>query len=163
MKAILSVDLQYGIGKNGGLLHKSHEDMKHFKSTTIGETVAMGRKTYESLPVRPLSRRRNIIISRTMKHTSDTHIIRSVTDFLDYIYQTNTNNIFIIGGAEIYKQLLSYCDTIYLTRFEQNFDADTFINKELLYPSGSKIIETKTVQEDGLNIVFETIKKKESD
>ena len=128
MKAILSVDLDYGIGKNGGLLVRIPEDMKRFKRITLGGTVVMGRKTYESLPgKKPLPGRENIILSKTLGQADGFTVLNSISELLSFLSEYDTDKVFVIGGGEIYRLLLPYCSDVYLTVIEHRLGADTFL------------------------------------
>ena len=128
--AIVSVDEKYGIGKDGKLLVSHSEDMNFFKTMTTGNIVVMGRKTWDSLPKKPLPNRTNIIItSHPEKSDNIETTFTTMEDFLDNLEYINTGekDIYIIGGASIYKQLLPYCERIYMTLIpEENNNADTF-------------------------------------
>lgn len=128
--AIVSVDEEYGIGKDGKLLAFHSEDMNFFKTMTTGNIVVMGRKTWDSLPKKPLPNRTNIIItSYPEKSENIDATFTTMEDFLDNLEYLNTGkeDIYIIGGASIYKQLLPYCERIYMTLIpEKNNNADTF-------------------------------------
>ena len=127
MKAILSCDLNNGIGKDGGLLLRIPEDMKRFKRITMGGTVVMGRKTYESLPgKKPLPGRKNVILSRTLKEAEGFYIADSVAALFDIIKDADEDSVYVIGGGEIYALLMPYITDVYLTVIEHEFDADTF-------------------------------------
>lgn len=133
MNFIVAVDKKNGIGKNNDLLVSLPLDMKYFRETTSGKTVIMGRKTYESLPKRPLPNRKNIIISRTMDENSvpdDVLIFRSIESFLtEFALKQDSENIFVIGGAEIYNQMMDFCEFAHITHIFEDFDADVFINE----------------------------------
>lgn len=110
------------IGKNNKLIWKISSDLKRFKELTTGNTVVMGRKTYESIG-KPLPNRRNIIITRNKKYSvSGCDIVSSLEEAL---FLTN-NNCFIIGGGEIYKQSLNIADKIYLTLVDKEFEGDSY-------------------------------------
>lgn len=125
MSAILVADNDWAIGRNGNLLARLPEDMKHFKNTTNGALVVMGRKTWDSFPKRPLPERENCVISRTLNTAEGARIFGSVEEFLNYIPNVN-KSVFVIGGGEIYRELLPYCGRIYLTRVYENFGGDVF-------------------------------------
>lgn len=133
MNFIVAVDKKNGIGKNNDLLVSIPLDMKYFRETTMDKTVVMGRKTYESLPKRPLPNRKNIIISRTMDEKSVPNgvlIFRSIESFLkEFTYNKDSENIFVIGGAEIYNQMMEFCEFAYITHIFEDFGADVFINE----------------------------------
>lgn len=125
--AVVAVDSNWGIGANGELLERIPEDMKHFKELTDGHMVVMGRKTWESLPSL-LSNRFHLILTRTPQNKpilSD----RWFADFkegLNMIYY-NPSDVFIIGGGQIYKELLPICDYVYVTKIHKDHEqVDTY-------------------------------------
>ena len=125
-----------GIGYQNKLLFNIKEDMKFFKEETYRKRVVMGRKTFESMDSKPLPNRTNIIITSTPEYYSDGDaIFISMDTFLDYINNvSDTDNIYVIGGAQLYKELLPYCDKILLTEVDdKNIIADTFF-PEFTYP-----------------------------
>ncbi|MDR1371684.1 MAG: dihydrofolate reductase [Dysgonamonadaceae bacterium] len=128
--AIISIIAAAGtnneIGRQGGLLCHLPSDLKHFKAITSGHTIIMGRKTFESLPAGSLPNRRNIIISRNKDLQPEK---AEVFPSLDYaqVKLMNEEEVFIIGGAQIYRQAIEFADKIYLTRIFASFpDADVF-------------------------------------
>lgn len=126
LTAIAAVDADFGIGKNGDLLFHIPEDMKFFRKTTLGHTVIMGRKTLESLPNgKPFKERTNIILTRDpdfkVENASTVNNINDVTDFAE-----KDEEIFIVGGGEIYKQLLPYCKKALITKINSHADAEIF-------------------------------------
>lgn len=130
MNFIVAVDNNWGIGKDNDLLISIPDDMKRFREITMKKTVVMGRKTYESLPKRPLPNRKNIVISRNLKQNQldeDVLIYNSIDKFVEDFQ--NDDNVFVIGGAEIYNQLMPFCKFAYITHIYSDFSADTFINK----------------------------------
>lgn len=128
---IAATDQQNGIGKNGTLPWHVPEDMSHFLRTTKGHTVVMGRKTFESLRT-PLKGRENWVLSRTMEGTNGLFISpRSVN--MGFRISTSIEpildlqgEIYIIGGAEIYKAFMPYATELILTRINGNYDCDVF-------------------------------------
>ena len=112
------------LGKNNKLIWHFKEDMKFFKETTMNHKVIMGRKTYKSLPgVLP---GREIIVLSTGPVDGDVIVEHSINNIVDK-YKKSSEEIFICGGASIYKQFLPYTDKIYLTEIEaEDNDADTF-------------------------------------
>lgn len=125
MTIILAADHDWAIGKDGGLLTNVPEDMKFFRETTKGSTVVMGRKTWDSLPKKPLPDRVNCVLSRTMKSAEGAQVFASVEDLLNFTKNAN-GKVFVIGGAEVYKELLPHCDEAYITRIYENFYGDVF-------------------------------------
>ena len=126
--AIVAVDGNNGIGFDGELLERIPEDMKRFKELTKGEVVIMGRKTWESLPIQPLPERDNLIISSTLRFAQmkdgypvgafPIETLEATLAFAKHEYVKPRKDFFIIGGGQIYQQLLPYCDTIYMTRID---------------------------------------------
>ncbi len=124
---ILSVGKNNEIGKNNDLVWHFHEDMRFFRKTTTGNTVIMGRKTFESLP-KILPNRRNIVISGDKSLKIDgAEVANSVEEALEI---AKNDNVFVIGGGRIYAQLLPLASRLYLTEIEAECsDADTFFPK----------------------------------
>ena len=128
ISAIVAVDSNWGIGANGDLLEHIPEDLKRFKAITTGNIVVMGRKTWDSLPKKPLPDRMNVIIT---SNTSD-KIMGINHQFVDWetimdIILKDKSNIFIIGGGQIYHQLLPYCDRVYVTKiYKEHNNVDTY-------------------------------------
>ena len=114
------------IGSKGGLLCHLPADMRHFKETTIGHTVIMGRRTYDSLPKGALPDRRNIVVSRNPGFAAGrVEVAHSFEEALSMA--AGDGEVFVIGGAHIYKEALPFANRLYLTVIEASFaDADTF-------------------------------------
>ena len=114
------------LGKNNTLLFNMPADMKFFRDTTRGHTVIMGRKTFESLKA-PLPNRRNIIITRDKEYKKDgIELVHSLEEAIN-LFKNTTEEIFVIGGAEIYKQALPLADKLYITHIDaEDKDADSF-------------------------------------
>lgn len=131
MKAILSADLNWGIGCGGKLLQRVPEDMKFFMKMTTGKVVVMGRETFESLPGKqPLKDRVNIILSKNGSFDDERLIIcRSLEDLHHELERYPSDDVFIIGGESVYTQLLPYYSEVYVTRFEKTFEADRHFPK----------------------------------
>lgn len=117
------------IGKNNDLLWHLPDDLQHFKRTTSGHPIIMGRKTFESFGARPLPKRINVVITRGNTYVSQNNVVvaRSVDDALEKL--PDQEEVFIIGGGEIYKQALPLTDRMYLTVVHHQFEADTFFPK----------------------------------
>lgn len=110
---IAVVDRNRAIGYQNRLIYNIPEDLRHFKELTTGHAVIMGRKTFESLPIKPLPRRRNIVVSRSTNAIDGAEVYNSITDAIDACY--GEEEIFIMGGAEIYNQTINLADRLYLT------------------------------------------------
>ncbi|MDF2438316.1 MAG: diacylglycerol kinase [Bacteroidota bacterium] len=117
------------IGKDNKLIWHLPADMKFFKEKTSGHCIITGRKNYESIPekFRPLPNRTNIVITRQKDyHAPGAIVVNSLEDALSKAKSTGDDEIFIIGGAEIFKQCLPVTDRIYLTEIHHSFDGDVF-------------------------------------
>jgi dihydrofolate reductase len=124
-KAVAAMAANRVIGRDGKLPWKLPEDLKFFRTLTTGHPVVMGRKTWDSLG-RPLPNRRNIVLSRTMPETHGADIVRS----LEELHALGlTGDVFVIGGAEIYRLLMPQCGAVYLTVLTMNAEGDTCFPK----------------------------------
>jgi dihydrofolate reductase len=122
---IVAIAQNYAIGKDNQLLWHISDDLKRFKKLTSGHTIVMGKKTFESLPVRPLPNRRSIVITdipgEKIEGCDMAYSIEEAITLFD-----NDKENFIIGGGSIYRQFLSHADKLYITWVHKDFDADTF-------------------------------------
>lgn len=117
-----AMDKNRGIGLNNELPWRLPEDLKYFKRVTMGKPIAMGRKTYDSIG-RPLPGRENIVITRRQGLTIEgCTVIHDVKELV----KRKEDELFVIGGAEIFKEILPYADRLYITEIYEEFEADTF-------------------------------------
>ena len=129
ISAIVAVDDNWGIGFNGELLEHIPEDMKFFKEITTNHIVVMGRKTWDSLPKKPLKDRLNIVISRQPRGPLGemSFSISMEEAKVRLALSSNDEEWFIIGGGTIYKELLPLCDRVYVTKIYKNHEnVDTY-------------------------------------
>ena len=127
ISAIVAVDNDWGIGFNGELLERIPEDLKRFKELTSGNVVIMGRKTWDSLPTKPLPNRTNIVISNQKSAILNDLTVRLSLKNIKEGINKITYDVFIIGGGQIYKELLPYCDKVYVTKiFKSHESIDTY-------------------------------------
>ena len=126
--AIVAVDSNFGIGFNGELLERIPDDLKRFKQLTDDTTVIMGRKTWDSLPKKPLPNRFNIIVTSQEHEDNDIDIKHSTMEEVKSFLELDLGiPVFIIGGGMIYRELLPYCQEVYLTRILKSHDnVDTY-------------------------------------
>jgi len=121
---VVAISENNAIGKDNQLLWYLPRDLKHFKTITSGHTVIMGRKTFDSVG-RPLPNRRNIVITRKKDlEIGGAEVVNSLEAALQLCEAED--EVFIVGGAEIYKQAMPHTDRIYLTVVHERFDADTY-------------------------------------
>lgn len=122
---IWAEDEKGAIGKDGKLPWHLPNDMKFFKAATWGNTVVMGRKTFESMGKRPLPHRTNIIMTRQEDYSaSGVMVVHSPEELYQKV--SKEENLFIIGGSEIYRLFLSDAGVLWQTKINMNFDGDTF-------------------------------------
>ena len=128
ISAIVAVDNNWGIGFNGDLLEHIPEDLKRFKELTFNKVVIMGRKTWDSLPKKPLPNRLNLVITRQGRFIDEMTIFLSLNEIISRLnHLDDEDHWFIIGGGEIYKTLLPFCDNVYVTKILKTYDkVDTY-------------------------------------
>lgn len=128
MNIIASADQNWAIGKDNQLLVRIPDDMKRFRQMTTGNVVVMGRKTLESFPNQaPLKDRVNIVMTRNMDYQpKGVVIVHSVEELKKELEKYDTNDVFVIGGDSIYKQLLDMCDTAHITKIDYAYAADSY-------------------------------------
>lgn len=126
LKAIVAVCDDWGIGLDGGMIVENRADMRHFVACTKGHAVIMGRKTLESFPGgRPLKDRRNIVLTRDASfERAGVEVVRSVDEALSAV--AGEDEAWVIGGAEVYRQLLPFCAEAVVTKNRCVRPADTF-------------------------------------
>ena len=157
--SILNCDNKWGIGKKNGLLFSLPLDMKFFRETTKGHTVCMGENTLLSFPgSKPLKNRTNIVLSAEKTHNYEGVInVHSFEEFLKAIKDNSKNDdVFIIGGASIYRQTLPYVDRVLLTKVHADGGAEVFFVNLDEHPD-FELIESKGIEKDGdIDIEFTT-------
>ena len=128
MNIIVACDRNWGIGKNGHLLCHLPGDLEYFKEMTLGKTVVMGQVTLESLPGgHGLPGRRNIVMSLEDDYQAENaEVVHSRAELDEVLKDTPTDDVFIIGGASIYEQFLLFCNNVYVTKIDAEFEADIF-------------------------------------
>ena len=123
ISAIVAANNDWGIGFNGDLLEHIPEDLKYFKELTTGNVVVMGRKTWDSLPKKPLPNRTHMVIT----NNSNVDFSFSLDKVIHQMIQRKDLNFFVIGGGQIYKELLPYCDRVYVTKINKcHENVDTY-------------------------------------
>ena len=127
MNIIVAVDKNWSIGCKGKLLISIPEDMQLFRKETTNKVVVMGRKTLESFPNGlPLKNRTNIVITGDKSYNiKDAIICHSIEEALEEIKKYESEDVYVIGGETIYRQLLPYCDMAHITKIDYEYDADT--------------------------------------
>lgn len=126
MKLIAAADKYWGIGKDNKLLVNIPADMRSFRDKTMGKVIVLGRKTLETFPKgAPLKGRVNIILTRDKDYqVPDAVIAHSLEEIKALLAKYNSDDVFVVGGESVYKELLPECDTAYITRIDAAYEAD---------------------------------------
>lgn len=148
--AIVALDEQNSIGKNGDLLCHLSDDLKRFKQITWGNKIIMGRKTFEALP-QVLPNREHIVLTKNKDfkiNSIDVKVSYNIEDVIDK-FKDIKEEVFIIGGGEIYRHTIDYCKKLYVTKIFHEFEGDTFfppINEDIynVFYKSEIIIDKKT-------------------
>lgn len=129
MNLIVAVDEKWAIGNKNELLVRIPADMKMFREETTGKVVVLGRKTLETFPGKvPLANRTNIILSRDKTYkVKDALVVHSIEELLETLKTYKKEDIYIIGGESIYRQMLPYCDLAHVTKIDRTYEADCYI------------------------------------
>lgn len=128
MNLIVAVDNNWAIGKNNDLLVRIPADQKFFREITTGKVVVMGRKTLESFPNGlPLKMRTNIVLTHDKNYkVPDAIIVHNIEELHEELKKYDSEDIYVIGGESVYRQLLDECDVAHITKIDYAFDADTY-------------------------------------
>lgn len=161
IKIIVAVDEKGAIGINNELLYHIKDDLKNFKSLTSGNVVVMGRNTWESLPIKPLPNRENIVLTTTNKELNGAKVINSFDELENYLKDTE-KDIYIMGGASIYNQVMEnkLVDEAHVTFVKDIVeDADTFISIDKLKELLPKENYVTTFEQDDLKADYIILSK----
>ncbi|MCQ2547605.1 MAG: dihydrofolate reductase [Clostridia bacterium] len=164
MKLIVAVDENWGIGKDGHLLCHLSQDLQYFKEKTLDQVVVMGLNTLLSLPgSKPLPHRDNVLLAFPSDDTKayeemGVKVVHSIEEVLDMEKDYPDKSMFIIGGASVYNQFIPYCDTCYITKIHERFDADVHI--ENLDQNEDFIIKKHTGVKEEKGIKFQFLEYK---
>lgn len=128
MNLIVAVDNNWAIGNKNELLVRIPNDHKHFREETTGKVVVLGRKTLETFPQgQPLKNRTNIILSKDTNYkVKDAIVVNSLDMLLAELKKYKEEDIYIIGGESVYRQMLPYCNVAHITKIDHAYEADTY-------------------------------------
>ncbi|MBQ3898150.1 MAG: dihydrofolate reductase [Clostridia bacterium] len=158
MDIIVAVAKDWGIGKDNDLLFHIPEDMKYFRKMTKGSTVVMGRKTLESFPNgEPLPNRTNVVLTRSRDYEKEG--VTVVHNFEELEALNLEEPVFVIGGASVYRNLLSKCRRAYITKIDAIKPADTFFPNLDENPDWELESESETFTFEGVDFKFTTYVK----
>ena len=154
IKAIVHVDKEWGIGKGNDMMFSLPKDMKFFRETTMGHTVVMGGNTLRSFPgQKPLKNRVNIVLSRGQVR-DDCIIVRSYDELKTAMKDRENEEIYVIGGGEVYKALLPYCHEVLVTKVDAVGGAEVFFPNLDMHSDFICVDEGEPVDDNGLTIRF---------
>lgn len=128
MNIIVAVDNNWAIGNKNELLIRIPNDHKHFREETTGKVVVLGRKTLETFPQGlPLKNRTNIILSKDKEYrVKDAIVVHSVEELFKELQNYKDEDVYIIGGESVYRQMLPYCNIAHVTKIDHEYEADTY-------------------------------------
>ncbi len=148
---VCAIGAQREIGKSNQLLWHIPEDFKYFKELTSGHVIIMGKKTFESIG-RPLPNRTNIVITRDENFKAEGIVVaNSIEDAISKASEIERDEIFIIGGGQIYTQAMRFTDKLYLTIVDGKFDADTFFPE---YGEFKTVVSERKSSDENFNYTF---------
>ena len=158
IKAIVCVDKNWGIGRDNDLLFSLPTDMKFFRQTTLQKTVVMGGNTLRSFPGgNPLKNRKNIVLTRTQVR-DDCIIVPTMDGLKEQLKACKNEDVYIIGGAQMYEMMLPYCEEVLVTKVEADGRATAFFPDLDKHPDFTQIFEGEKQEENGLSFRFTTYK-----
>ena len=151
MNLIAAVDKNWAIGCKNKLLVSIPADMKFFRETTVGKVVVMGRKTLESFPNgMPLKKRTNIVLTHDKTYkVPDAILVHSMEELHEELKKYPSEDIYVIGGETIYKQLLDECDVAHITKIDYEFEADAY------FPNLDELPDWKITQDSEEQTYFD--------
>ena len=162
MNLIVAVDENWGIGKDGDLLHPISADLKYFREKTTGNVIVMGRKTLESIPKKkPLPKRVNIVLTKNTDYPAEGVVLcHDVEKLPALLAEYKEQEVFVIGGGRIYKQLLPLCDKAYVTHIQAVYPADTYFPNLAEDPAWERTVKGEEMEENGVKFSFDIYEKK---
>lgn len=161
IKIILAVDENGAIGKDNDMLYYIKDDLANFKKLTTDNVIVMGRNTWESLPIRPLPNRENVVLTRSDITLDGCKILRSMDELKDFI-KNQEKDVYIIGGANVYNQVIDedIVDEVHIT-FIKDFvsDADTFVDVDKIREKFTNQEYVTTFRQDGIDADYVILRK----
>lgn len=154
MRAIFHADREWGIGKKNDLMFSLPKDMKFFRETTKGKVVVMGLNTLRSFPNgKPLKNRVNIVLSPEDVN-EDVITVHSLGELFEEIKKYPADDVFVIGGASVYRALIPYCSEVLVTKVDASGGADVFVPDLDRDENFRLVYESDTEEDNGYRIKF---------
>ena len=165
MNLIAAADANWGIGKDGGLLVHLPGDLKYFKEKTSGKVVVMGRATLESLPGgKPLPNRTNIVLTTQADFVKEgCLVVHDLDELAAVCADYDPDDVMVIGGEQIYMQLIRRCERMFINKIFETFDADKHLMNVDKMRSFELVWESDVQEEGGVQYQFLEYRKKEKD
>jgi dihydrofolate reductase len=162
MDLIVAVDEKWGIGKDGDLLQPISADLKYFRMKTTGNVLVMGRKTLESFPnKKPLPNRVNIVLTNNKNYEAEGVVLcHGLEELPEVLKAYEDKQIFVAGGGTIYEQLLPQCETAYVTKIYEAYEADTFFPDLDANPEWELAEKGEMQEENGVQFSFDIYRRK---
>ncbi len=156
MNLIVAADQNWAIGLKNELLVKIPEDHAFFREKTMGKVVVMGRKTLDSFSSgMPLKGRTNIVLTKSKSfRVKNATAVHSLKELMEKLQKYNSKDVYVIGGGSIYRLLLPYCDTAYVTKIARSFDADTYFTNLDQLDEWKMVSRSGEKMHSGLNYTF---------
>lgn len=159
MKAIVVVDKNWGIGKKNDLLFSLPADMKHFRETTAGKIVVMGSNTLLSFPGgKPLKNRTNVVLWPDGEEREGCVVVRSLAELFAKVSLYPPQDVFVVGGAMMYKTLIPYCEEAIVTKVDADGGAEVYFENLDLLPNWECVSSSDPIETNGYTIRFTVYK-----
>ncbi|MFW0862166.1 MAG: dihydrofolate reductase [Candidatus Komeilibacteria bacterium] len=156
LSTIVAIDKKRGIGKDNKLLCHISNDLKRFKKITTGHTILMGSTTYESIG-KPLPNRINVVVAFDPDYKAEGCVVfNDLDEAITWAKNNEPEEVFITGGASIYKQTIDKVDRLYLTIIDEEFEADTFFPE---YDQFTRVIKEESGKDGEYNYKFIILEK----
>ena len=161
MNLIVAVDTKWGIGKRNDLLFHLKKDMQHFVEYTRNKVVVMGSNTLLSFPgSKPLKNRTNIVLWPGGGPVEGAIVVQSLDELFEELKKYDTNSVFIIGGAMMYRTMLPYCSTSYITKVDADGGAEVFLDNLDKLDNWQLVSQDPYIEDEGYLISFCTYSNK---
>ena len=154
MNLIVVVDEKWGIGKNNGLLFRLKKDMKHFREITTGKVVLMGANTFASFPNGALPNRVNIVLDSSGAQHEGAATVSTLDEMYRELFKYDNDDVYVIGGASVYKLLLDKCKTAYITKVQADGHAQVFFPNIDELPNWELVEQSEEMDDEGYKITF---------
>lgn len=154
MNLIVVVDEQWGIGRDNGLLFRLKKDMKFFRETTTGKVVVVGANTFNGFPKGALPNRVNIVLDDKNERRDGAITVSSLNSLFDELSKYPDDDIYVCGGASVYRLLLNYCKTAYVTKVKADGRAQVFFPNLDERDNWTLVEQSEEIEDEGYSIRF---------